>query len=674
MVRDISHHSAFIFLPFTGIPQFRAGSGDLSQDVTIEWTHWVCARSHQISFFSDAPEAFVANQNHLYVVTCVFNAAPATLRTKLYHDFVRHMRSFSNVTVITVELAFGDTPFVVTHADHPWHIQRRTNEVMWYKENLLNIAFRSLPKDATVAWIDADVAFTNPHWVEDTFELLHHHKVVQLFEYVKNLGPTGEVCRPPAPGLVYSWIDAQMWPERRFDPVMGQPGGAWAARIETLQEIGYLIDWDIVGASDRHAAMAFLGLAPHNQVTCAAKNTLWASRVAAVVEGRVSYVDGDLLHFFHGDHTHRGYGTRGAILVHNDYDPDHDVAYRDDGLLCFGSNKPQLRHDLAEHFHDQAHQANAPETLYLVTCVFNPSNYRSRYNRYVQFADYISQFPNVQLTTIELAIGDQDFTVTQADHPHHIQMRTDQVLWYKENLLNLAITSLPPEADKIAWVDCDVQWDNPVWVQDTLTALDRHPVVQMFEQWQNLDEHDQPDGPPKKSFAKRYLDGTQTDTEGGATGLAWAARRSVLVTLGGLIDWGIVGSGDFTMAYGFIGRVHTDAHRYLSRHPTLASLVKTYDAALSDWVAMANVVVSGQLGCVPGTLRHFFHGKHVNRGYAWRWTILAEHDYDPMHDCTHLPNGLICLSQDKTGLQEDIIQYFTRRQEDTLLLEAQAAD
>lgn len=309
------------------------------------------------------------------------------------------------------------------------------------------------------------------------------------------------------------------------------------------------------------------------------------------------------------------------------------------------------------------------EILHMVTCVFNPSNYKSRYNRYFQFADYIAQFPNVKLYTIELSIKGQEFQVTNPDNPDHYRVETDTVLWYKENLLNYVIDKLPESAKKVAWVDCDVQWDNPDWVNLTLAALDYHPVVQMFATWQDLDKNDKPRFPPVRSFAKRWIEKSQKGNDNGPTGLAWAARRSVLRQLNGLIDWGIVGSGDYYMAFALTGRNRSDAMAHVKEDPSLAHITHVYDAVLNAWIKQADLCVKRNIGFIPSNLRHFFHGEKVDRGYNWRWTILAKHKYDPRKDISYRDDGLIYIKTDKPGMHEEIIDYFDTRREDTGITE-----
>lgn len=84
----------------------------------------------------------------------------------------------------------------------------------------------------------------------------------------------------------------------------------------------------------------------------------------------------------------------------------------------------------------------------------------------------------VPLTTVELSFNGR-FEI-----PGSIRLLGDpatQTLWQKERLLNLAIESLPPEADKVAWIDADLLFLNPHRAAETERVLEEVAVCQLFE-------------------------------------------------------------------------------------------------------------------------------------------------------------------------------------------------
>jgi hypothetical protein len=299
--------------------------------------------------------------------------------------------------------------------------------------------------------------------------------------------------------------------------------------------------------------------------------------------------------------------------------------------------------------------AGSNEKLYIVTCVFNPESYKSRYRLYNNFAEYINKFENAELWTVELAFEGQEFAVTQADCPRHIQLKTNEVLWYKENLLNIGISRLPADAKYIAWIDADIDFVEEDWVEKTIAALNEHTMVQMFKVANDL-------GPDEeiitsaKSFVYKWLKNESTDNNRGRSGLAWAATREALDSVGKLIDWGIVGSGDWFMAFAATDQI------------TKGNLDKKTGGysgeALKDWAARCETHINKNVGFVNLTLNHHWHGKKSNRGYNWRWQILSENQFNPLTDLDYHPNGLIKLRTHKPKLLEGIKNYFQSRDED----------
>jgi hypothetical protein len=290
--------------------------------------------------------------------------------------------------------------------------------------------------------------------------------------------------------------------------------------------------------------------------------------------------------------------------------------------------------------------------LHVVTTISNPAAYASRFKLYEDFGRRM-EASGVSLYTIELAIGDQPFTVTRPDAPRHFQVRSEQELWFKESLLNVAFTRLPADWRYVAWLDADVTFLRPDWVEATLDALQRHAFVQMFSHWVDLGPKFEPiagfDG-----FAYRYRKQGLT-TSIGQAGFAWAARREELEAIGGLIDWCIVGGADYYTALGLVGALN-------GRNSGAAG--SSSARAFLEWQQRAEKHVHRDIGYVDGTLAHHWHGRRKDRGYDTRWRILVAHQFDPIVDLRRDAQGLIQLTDQKPGLRDSVRDYFRARNED----------
>jgi len=323
-----------------------------------------------------------------------------------------------------------------------------------------------------------------------------------------------------------------------------------------------------------------------------------------------------------------------------------------------------------KHCHQTAH---APaDVLYVVTSVSNPHRYASRYKLYRAFEQMCADNPRVQLHTVELAQRDRYHEVTSPQNPRHIQLRSPDTLWHKENLLNLAIQHLPAEWEYVAWIDADVSFARPDWAEETLHALQIHKVVQMWEHATDLGPQFQPihqyrsfmatyRGDPeildKQSVSAGYV--TLPPAIGRLThsGFAWAARRSAIADLGGLGEIGILGSGDRHMSYALVGKIEKCLHQKIPH---------SYNDYWIQWQERATRHIQGNVGFVPGLICHHWHGKKQSRGYKTRWRILVDNQFDYLLDLKKDPQGVWALTDRNPHLRDDIVAYFGNRNEDSI--------
>lgn len=302
-----------------------------------------------------------------------------------------------------------------------------------------------------------------------------------------------------------------------------------------------------------------------------------------------------------------------------------------------------------------------PAKLYVVTPIINPCRYQSRYRLYKEFAKMVADAGAI-LYTVEVAFGNRPFSVTEECNPHHIQLRTWSEMWHKENQINLGISRLPQDWEYVAWIDADVQFARPDWVQETINQLQHYHVVQMFSVAHDL-------GPTHDAFQKHHgfaysyvhnLRGNQ-DYSNWHPGYAWAARREAINDLGGLIDYAILGAADRHMAFALIGRGRQTIH---------SKLQGGYAQELGLWEERAEKYVKRNVGYVPGLLVHYWHGKKRDRRYRERWEILVGNNYDPDLDLKRDWQGLYALTDRNIQLRDDLRGYFRARNEDSIDLDA----
>ena len=299
-----------------------------------------------------------AVNNHLYVITAIFNPFRFKSRARLYQNFAKHMQE-SGVTLITIEAAFGDHDFEVTVAGHPWHIQLRTDQILWHKERMLNLAYgwlkHKVPDLRNVGWFDSDVLFANPDWVGETVHKLTHLAVLQPFGQAINLGPEYEE-QWSAPSAYRHFIEARGYHQTPTLPTSytyrGHPGLAWCARREALDAMGGLYERCAAGSADTIVSNAlkgdwdvYLPGKPSAQMIESIRS--WSVRAYAVTQGKIGFVRGALLHFWHGRPDQRGYDKRWDILSYHQFDPNADIVVDPvNHLYRWAGNKPAMEDDI----------------------------------------------------------------------------------------------------------------------------------------------------------------------------------------------------------------------------------------------------------------------------------------------------------------------------------------
>ena len=122
------------------------------------------------------------------------------------------------------------------------------------------------------------------------------------------------------------------------------------------------------------------------------------------------------------------------------------------------------------------------------------------------------------------------------------------------------------------------------------------------------------------------------------------------------MDFSILGANDHHMARALLGDVDNSVNRKMSL---------AFKTELRRWQARAQAL-KRNVGYVPGTLFHHWHGPKKNRRYLDRWKILVEHQFDPNTDIHRDAQGLYQLSGNKIGLRNDLRKYFRQRNEDSV--------
>ena len=254
--------------------------------------------------------------------------------------------------------------------------------------------------------------------------------------------------------------------------------------------------------------------------------------------------------------------------------------------------------------------SSASTPLWAVTSYYNPAGYRRRKTNYDVFRAKLV----APLVAVELS-HNGDFQLTEDDADILLQLHCPDVMWQKERLLNVGIAAVPEDVAHVAWLDCDLVFEDDQWMDDAVRTLGDASLVHLYGRRLNLHREADPESQSEDrvdvalsaiaaSSAGLPSDLELADSDAPLTlrrtvGLAWAARRELL-DCHGLYDAAILGSGDRLILGAALGRCD------LGRR-TLAM----NDAQTVHYLAWAEPFsrsVCGRVGFIDHTVRHLWHG------------------------------------------------------------------
>lgn len=297
------------------------------------------------------------------------------------------------------------------------------------------------------------------------------------------------------------------------------------------------------------------------------------------------------------------------------------------------------------------------DKLNVIIVISNPCNYKKRYILAKRFINRMNLETNVNLYIVELINPGQEYQITQKNNPNHLQLESKYILWMKECMINQGVKLLPSDWKAFAFIDADIIFDNPHWVNDTLKLLNSFDIVQLFSHAIDMDENEDTMN-IFTSFGYKYIHRRKHFSSGKINqishpGYGYAITRKAYEQIGGLYELSIIGSGDQNMAMSLINKGQYSLNNQV--HPDY----------LNSVIEFQNKAYGLKLGYTPGIIKHEFHGSKQNRKYSTRWHSLVKYQYSPIKHIQKDINGLIEPTKDcPQGLLDDIIQYFKDRNED----------
>ena len=261
------------------------------------------------------------------IISCYFNPMNSPYRLKAFNKFYEGIKQYNHKIV---ECVIGNKPAQLGNEFEKIH----TSSLLWHKETLLNNIIKSLPaKYKYIFWVDADVIFTNPTWLEEGAKaMLAGANIVQPFEYCVhlekdrltpdfNVNAYKKSCTNPMTRHKSLWRSfcsnyaSGLYANKNYD-AHGHVGFAWGIKREIFDKIpGGLYDKALIGGADHIMAHAAAGQINHSCIVNSFTDDIdninaYSKTFYAAVNGKIGYVLGDIYHIWHGELKDRQYLKR----------------------------------------------------------------------------------------------------------------------------------------------------------------------------------------------------------------------------------------------------------------------------------------------------------------------------------------------------------------------------
>jgi len=295
---------------------------------------------------------------------------------------------------------------------------------------------------------------------------------------------------------------------------------------------------------------------------------------------------------------------------------------------------------------DTPHYSATGSDLAVLTSFFNPGGSKMLLPNYLEFAEGIRR-TGCPLYTVECAFGDADFQLP-ADGTV-LQVRADCLCWQKERLLNLLEKQVPPRYSKLAWIDADVVFDDPSALYRTSRLLNKHKLVQLFSRvdWLDADRLATYSWPGVVSGVASHGVFAVYVPKDFHPGMAWAIRRDIWSRVG-LFDRTGTMAGDIVMAAAAYGKPKHVAWNLRSRQA-------------AEWYRAWYSGIVGNVGFVPGEIRHLWHGDIASRQYVSLQEQLDIVGFDNSVDLVDGIDGTLTFPSHRADLVELFSEYFKTR-------------
>ena len=286
----------------------------------------------------------------LYLIIIHFDYSKEGRRKQFVLECLNRYKNLPGIRIVLVEAAIDDLFDLPDKLEGVFiHHKFKIKHFLQIKENLVNVAISKLPNDwQYVSWIDTDLTFLNPNWVEETISELKRSDFIQLYQTAVFMGPNGEALDIfKSVGFVHQISTKKV----KYDTAwVGQPGYACAMTKWAYEKMNGLFDEEILGGSDTVTSYSIIQKVDIFYKKWILKQSLTYQLKALANKIKFSYINGTILHSWHGSFADRGYGTRYKIFIKHGYNHKIDITRDKNGIIQLTKIGERMHADLKAFF------------------------------------------------------------------------------------------------------------------------------------------------------------------------------------------------------------------------------------------------------------------------------------------------------------------------------------
>jgi hypothetical protein len=281
---------------------------------------------------------------------------------------------------------------------------------------------------------------------------------------------------------------------------------------------------------------------------------------------------------------------------------------------------------------------------------FNPAQFKRLFKN-LQYVLKTLRDEKIPVFVVECVFFDRKPELPDAD----LTLRSNSIMFYKEQLLNKLEKVVPEKYTKLVLMDGDIIFGAPDWLDQISKKLDSADVVQPFSNacWLYPDNTRVRARKPSYGYAIAHGQAQMNTPDKFHPGFVWSLKRSIFRDIGGLYDKGIAGNGDVMFTFTLINNM---SPIYIQRYaPCLVDTWNEYNEGVQK--------IQPSVSYIDIDVYHLFHGLTRKRQYVSRHAAIKERLSSGWDE--HVTINADGLYEFKDpALSNNLLEYFKGRDED----------